>query len=76
MRRLLPLLLLAAGCRDSATSQAKRGQEIFETPARTLAAGVLAETRGRDPAAADQLLAAAGLKDDAAFVENATRELL
>lgn len=77
MRRLLFGLLLAAGCgQDAAPAQARRGQEIFETPARTLAAGLVAETRAKDPAAADRLIASAGLKDDAAFVEMATRELL
>lgn len=77
MRRALTLLLLAAGCgQDSAPAQARRGQELFETTARTFAAGVFAETRGRDPATADKLVAAAGLKSDAEFVEMATRELL
>ena len=77
MRRLFALVLLAAGCgSDSATSQARRGQELFLPPARTVAAGLLAETRGRDPSAADRLLAESGLKDDAAFVEHAARETL
>jgi hypothetical protein len=76
MRRALILLLLAGCGRDSAQAQARRGHEVFETTARTFAAGVFAETRGRDPATADKLVTAAGLKSDAEFVEMATRELL
>src|SRR5262245_9535165 len=77
MRRLLFALLLAAGCgQDSAPAQAKRGQDLFDAPARTLAAGLVAETRAKDPATADRLLASAALKDDAAFAEMAARELL
>lgn len=78
MRRLFAALLplLAACGQDSAPAQARRGHEVFESTARAFAAGLFAETRAKDPAAADALLKASGAADDAAFAEIAARETL
>jgi hypothetical protein len=77
MRRLLALLPLLAGCgQDSAPAQARRGHELFEPAARALAAGLLAESKARDAAEAAKLLEAAGAKDETAFLDLSTREIL
>ena len=77
MRRFLALLPLLAGCgQDSAAAQARRGHEIFEPAARALAAGLLAETKTRDPAGASKLLEAAGVKSEAELIALSTREIL
>jgi hypothetical protein len=78
MRRLLPVLLLAAaGCsRDSAQAQVRRGHATFGPVARAVAAGLAAETKAKDPADFAKLLKESGSPDEAAFVDLSARELL
>ncbi len=78
MRRYSWLLLLAAGggC-DSAADQVRRGHELFAPSARKLSAGLLAETKARDPEGAARLLAEAGLgKDEEAFLAHSVQQIL
>jgi hypothetical protein len=77
MRRLFPLLLLAAGCgRDTAHEQVRRGHATFGASARALAAGLVAETKAASPDDFKKLLASSGAADEAAFVDASAREIL